>query len=372
VSSHSCGKAAPIKILSLLFLLTPFLPLQAQTRATLLEPATVTIRIDGKIAGKTKLPADTTLEVLRETEKQALLKSRFGEHWINKEKLDIERDTSPPPSPAPPAKSTPTTSPPSKPTTPPAPDLDPLANLGLPGLDTSDPFANDSSHQDSDEPSSSSVNSGGSRISYDSTALSDLDLEDLEEQAKSGNPIAQIELGHRHRRGFGVDKNTTAAAEWYAKASRQGHPGGDMCLARMYLSRLTTQEPASWQNAFQVLDETASRTERGAALHYAGMCHLLGLGTPADPRKAAKLFETFALARDYNPYQRESMWELGQIHLEGKGVPKNKIKAIEWFEKAGLYGHSKSRTLLKSEAQKGDRRAIEAMEKIAANKKQRQ
>lgn len=340
-------------------------------KARLLEPATVSIRINGKVAGKTKLPVNSVHEVLRETEKQALLKSRFGEHWISKEKLEIERVESK--SPAEQQASTPSAA--KTPAAGNASEADLLTQADPMDALHSEifpPAPDKIGHEASRTPDETIAPVAKSRSSKGSKLAASMSLQELEAGANEGDSLCQIELGHRHRRGFGVDKNTTLAATWYQKAAIQGDPEGDASLGRMSLAGLTTMEPKNWDNAFRIFDSTAAQNEAATDRYYAGLCLIQGRGTPPNPEKAIEYLQAFALSREYNPYQREAMWELGNLYSTGRGMQRGEIKAVEWFEKAALNGHSKSRQWLETAAKKGDRRAKKSLEKIAANKQERQ
>ena len=190
-----------------------------------------------------------------------------------------------------------------------------------------------------------SQNSQNTYISYLRTPLTDLPLEDLLQKANSQDKVAQIELGHRYKSGRDVDRNNDLAAVWYQKASRQGSPEADMCIARLnWLGRLNI-EPASWENAFMVFERLASDGS-GPSQHYTGLCYLNGRGTKVDYSKAGYWFAKSVENTTRNTYKGASLWELGKMHLEGLGVSKNPSKARELINQAAELDHAEAKEWL--------------------------
>ena len=55
----------------------------------------------------------------------------------------------------------------------------------------------------------------------------------VKDAAESGNSAAQEMLGRYYAEGFGVEKNTTQAIEWYKKAASQGNQKAKEALLKI-------------------------------------------------------------------------------------------------------------------------------------------
>lgn len=128
------------------------------------------------------------------------------------------------------------------------------------------------------------------------SAKAEWTLEEAQQQAELGDPVAQIALGFWYYEGLGVPQDKVKAAEWYRKAAEQGYPGGKVALGRMYLN---------------------------------------GEGVNKDYSRAKDLFLSSA----------EQRWHggagmLGEMYREGKGVAKDYVRAYMWFNVAAVYDTS--------------------------------
>lgn len=201
-------------------------------------------------------------------------------------------------------------------------------------------------------------------ITHVSTPLKDTPLPELRQLADSGDPVAQVELGHRNLNGKGVVKNPKAAAEWYQKASAQGVIEADMCLGRLHWRGLTDLQPANWRNAFEVFDRLA-KGESKSSKHFAAMCHLLGRGTPLDYRQAAFWF-TESINNPVNNYSlADSHWELGRMHENGKGFAPDLKKAINHYKQAAASSHPQALDHLRTLSESSNPDALEALRQLA-------
>jgi TPR repeat protein len=200
-------------------------------------------------------------------------------------------------------------------------------------------------------------------ITHMKTPYDDSPLAELRRLADSGDPAAQVELGHRNLFGKGLAKSYRAAAEWYQKASRSGLIEADMCLGRMHLEDLTDLEPEDWRNAFEVFDRLASGDSKSSK-HFAGLCHLLGRGTPIDYEKAARRFTESIENPQRNFALGDSHWELGKMHENGTGFVKDATRAMSHFEQAALAGHEQARERLQVLSDEGVELATRALGNI--------
>jgi TPR repeat protein len=195
------------------------------------------------------------------------------------------------------------------------------------------------------DPALSMSSSLDTYINYIRTPLSEIPLEELMRKANSNDKVAQIEIGHRYKSGRDVERNNDLAAVWYQKASRQGSPEADMCIARLnWLGRLNI-EPASWENAFMVFERLAYDGS-GPSQHYAGLCYIIGRGAKADYSKAAYWFEKSAKNPKRNTYKADSLWELAKLHIQGLGKDKDIAKARDLITQAAELNHAEAKEWL--------------------------
>jgi len=200
-----------------------------------------------------------------------------------------------------------------------------------------------------------------SPISYIRTPLSGFDLEEVRKRAERNDPIAQIELGHRHRSGKGFEKSDyPTAAQWYLKASQKGVPEADMCLGRFHLSGMSKLEPKSWKNAFEIWKQL-SKEGSGPSQYFAGLCYQRGLGTRIDHKEAFRHFLLSSENPTRNVYRAIAMHQVATLYESGQGTPRNKKLAVEWMAKAAKERHPAARRWLETAAEKGDRQARAAL-----------
>lgn len=71
--------------------------------------------------------------------------------------------------------------------------------------------------------------------------------------------------------------------------------------------------------------EVIARQQSPSAYNNVGYLLYYGLGTPANPTEAVKLWQQVA-----QKGHGEAQWHLGTAYVEGKGVPKNLVEAYAW------------------------------------------
>lgn len=81
----------------------------------------------------------------------------------------------------------------------------------------------------------------------------------------------------------------------------------------------------------------------GAAIFSLAICYDQGHGAPRDPLTAYKLYKQAGEAQKASP---EAQCALGQCFLHGKGIKRDRNKAVEWFRKAADQKHPKAQLML--------------------------
>ena len=114
----------------------------------------------------------------------------------------------------------------------------------------------------------------------------------FEKSAAQGHPIAEANLGVYYEKGHGVERNIPKAVEFLLRAAKKGC--GD---AQNNYGLLLSKEMHEHEEAMKWL-------EKSAAQGYA-----------------------------------EAMCNIGTLYHDGKGVPRNLLKAREWWKKAAERGH---------------------------------
>ncbi|WP_298867396.1 PDZ domain-containing protein [uncultured Gimesia sp.] len=144
--------------------------------------------------------------------------------------------------------------------------------------------------------------------------------------AEGGYPAGQAELGRCYYFGWGTDKDSKLAVQWWQRAADQNDARAMFNLGRAFEQGYGVDK--SLTQAFHWWKKSA---ESGypMAQTQVGLCYQRSIGTKQD----------FALARSW--YEKgaangfpEAMNSLGVIHQYGLGVPRDYPEAIEWYEKA--------------------------------------
>ena len=143
-------------------------------------------------------------------------------------------------------------------------------------------------------------------------------------------------LGTFYERGFGVDADPAAAADWYRKSADLGNAKGALnyALACEYGRGVPTN--AALALAYY---EAASRAGLSEGMLRTGLCHLYGTGTPRNGRAAAEWFARAARAGDADA----AGW-LGRCALRGIGVPSDTDAALRWLREAVAAGRAEFRS----------------------------
>jgi TPR repeat protein len=119
----------------------------------------------------------------------------------------------------------------------------------------------------------------------------------FQQAAQAGNSWAELQIGYQYQYGEGVPQNLSEAVRWYTRSAQHGNARGQKNLGQMY--------------------------EEG--------------GVAEDWVTAARWYQKSA---DQN--WKNGQYALGRAYQFGIGVPQNRQKAIEWFQRAAANGDSEA------------------------------
>lgn len=184
-------------------------------------------------------------------------------------------------------------------------------------------------------------------------------------RAESGDTAAQRELGLAYDRGDKLPQNDVQAAQWYTKAAEQGDAVAENNLGVM--CRLGRGVPKDLHSALQWYSK-AARQQLPAAFMNIGIAYFNGEGVDADPVQA---YAWVALSSGYN-YQpaKEALahiqqevsqcevldaWSaIGDAYEAGQMLPRDLVKAEEWYRKSAEGGSPEAQLKLSISLQSSD------------------
>src|SRR5438270_5655094 len=151
-------------------------------------------------------------------------------------------------------------------------------------------------------------------------------LERIRQAAKDGDSFAQFELGFSYDYGAWVEQDFQKAAEFYAKAAKQGHGTAKQNLLLQHIGgQAKIYRPAT---VFSKLKDRAESGDRDAQNNL-GLCFQFGYGTKQDYSQAMIWFRHSA-----DSGVATAQFNVGGLYFEGNGVEKDLNIAIEWYTKA--------------------------------------
>ena len=174
-------------------------------------------------------------------------------------------------------------------------------------------------------------------------------IEQLRQQAESGDATAQFSLGQAYDTGSGVTRNPDKAATWYRKAAAQDNAKAQNSLGVMYW--MGNGVDRDKEKAVEWYRKAARQLEPKAMFNL-GAAYYNGEGIASDPLLAVAWFLLSAEAgdpsgldaakrsRDENrPWLiNDACVKIGQMYEQGADLPKNSQQAVTWYRKAADAG----------------------------------
>jgi hypothetical protein len=152
-----------------------------------------------------------------------------------------------------------------------------------------------------------------------------LTLNEVLQQAESGNTEAQHELGMRYREGTTVPKDSATALKWFRKAADQGYTESELVLGWSYREGRLGLEKNN-QSAVNWFRKAAEQGDAWGQVELALM-YELGEGVSQDSVEAAKWYTR--AAEQGLPL---AQFDLAYMYKNGKGVQADVEKARQLYE----------------------------------------
>ena len=157
------------------------------------------------------------------------------------------------------------------------------------------------------------------------------------EAARLGDAHAQFTLGLMYANGKGVPEDGKEALAWYRRAAEQGHAAAQFTLGHMYFlgvgaPRNTAEIAAAWRGWLASDQLPLWFTDSGYAEE------------GSVPRNVVRAAEWFRKAADRG--HMEAQFVLGVMLVIGRDVPKDLVQAAGWFRKAADQGDAEAQFVL--------------------------
>ena len=159
----------------------------------------------------------------------------------------------------------------------------------------------------------------------------------LHRSAEQGYGLAYYNLGFEYSSGDLVKKNELEAIKWYKKAAKKDIKEAYYQLGFLYTYSDTIKDYQAARECY----ELAGGSWNGEAQNELGILHFNGFGTPKDDAKAFLYFQL--AAENGSP---EGMYNLGAMYDNGFGTKRNSKLADQWFKKSCEAGYEKACEML--------------------------
>ena len=149
-----------------------------------------------------------------------------------------------------------------------------------------------------------------------------------QDQSKESNSFANCLLGVCYEKGYCVEKNGVKSMQYLWDISNQPSPYTEYYYSKLFLVPL---EEFSDSRKL-MLEKFIYAADRGcvAAQQYLGYIYYDGFGKIKPNYKKAVKWLTMAAKNG----DRDAQWYLGECYKSGKGVKKDSIKALYWYQKS--------------------------------------
>jgi TPR repeat protein len=152
--------------------------------------------------------------------------------------------------------------------------------------------------------------------------------------ANQGQQNAYVQLGHRYRRGLGLEQSDEAAAYWFYQGATHGDTLGMIALGSLYAAGRGV--PQNWKIA-------VSWWRKANHHRFIGDAYACGLGVVRNNERAVREYQKGADGGDMS-----SAIQLGHMHAGKCASPSNDELAYTWYDKAAHQGYPEAQLALAS------------------------
>lgn len=149
----------------------------------------------------------------------------------------------------------------------------------------------------------------------------------LERLWEGGFPAAAHQLGRCWRDGLGVLPDDEQSELWFRRGAEAGYTFSRYALGRLLETQKRMEEAVTWY-------EKAAAQGNPAAAYRLGKLYLQGKLVPKDVPKALEYLT--ASAKEGNPL---AQYTLGKLYLMGKDVERDLEEAYRWFQASAQQGN---------------------------------
>jgi len=177
------------------------------------------------------------------------------------------------------------------------------------------------------------------------------------EAAEKGDPAAQTQVGNSFALGDRDLRDPEEACKWYRRAAEQGFAPAQVLLGHFLLRGIGVKqdETAAWLWWRKAADQNHT-----FALYMAGRASEEGVGPfKKDDAEAGQWYRKSA---DYG--YALAQHHLGRLCAEGRGMPRDDIEALKWFELVDLHKSAFSHQLALIEA--NNKARLQLIERMSA------
>src|SRR5262245_51767078 len=150
--------------------------------------------------------------------------------------------------------------------------------------------------------------------------------------ANRGHQSAYVQLGHRYRRGLGIEQSDDAAAYWFYQGATHGDRLGMIALGSLYAAGRGV--PQDWKIAF-------SWWRKANHHRFIGDAYACGLGVVPSNARAVREYQLGADDGDMS-----SAIQLGHMHAGRCASPADDDVAYMWYDKAAHQGYPEAQVAL--------------------------
>lgn len=186
----------------------------------------------------------------------------------------------------------------------------------------------------------------------------------LKAAADTGDPDAQVNLGHLYSRGHGVAADKQQAMRLYRASARQGNAEGMNALGFEYRFGSSAIQADLEQAVYWLCRAAVSGDERG--LNNLGVLHFEGKGMPRDVEEYRSLWRQAADRGDPN-----AMYNLGMSLMFGPEPPLDHAAGMQWLVKSAQLGNGRAQQVVRKEGYRGelpDPRDTQLIMRVASKK----